>query len=103
MGRASSAAPRGSSVEAYVTCVGGGTAVNVTTAPSYGLAGTSGMPVASASAAAYGAAASVPSAAAPTSGVIVAATTAHTAALGPSASYRDVPKIGYMSNAANAV
>jgi hypothetical protein len=34
---------------------------------------------------------------------MVAATTAHTAALGPSASCREVPKIGYMSNAANAV
>jgi hypothetical protein len=34
---------------------------------------------------------------------MVAATTAHTAALGPSASCREVPKIGYMSNAANPV
>jgi hypothetical protein len=36
----------------------------------------------------------VPSAEAPTSGVMTAAETAQTAALGPCASWRDVPKIG---------
>jgi hypothetical protein len=55
-----------------------------------------------ASAAAYGAAAEVPIALAPTSGVITAATTTHTAPLGPSTSCRQVPKMGYARTPAKA-
>ncbi len=49
--------------------------------------------MASASAAAQGAAASVPIAAAPASGVITTVETAATVALGPWTIWRDVPKI----------
>ena len=61
------------------------------------------MPVASARAAANLAASSVPSSATPTRGVMMAATTAATAALGPWAICFDVPNRAYPNNAAKAV
>ena len=60
-------------------------------------------PATIASAADHSAALSLPSAPAPASGVITAAETAATVALGPWTTWRAVPKIAYAIRAANAV